>query len=142
MDTQREAEAIRPTSGASKAAAALRDEHVYLERVYEVLLNAYCSGDWVVVREQWNAFEDALRRHMAFEEKAVLPAFRAVNAVEVDALLAEHEQLKKELDTLGVNVELHCVPEADAQALIARLRAHALREDSILYPWVEASLRT
>ncbi len=41
---------------------------------------------------------------------------------------------------LGVNIELHAVPERDAAKLIDRLRAHAEREEQVLYPWIEATL--
>jgi hypothetical protein len=137
--------AIRPRSDSSPAAVSaekLRDEHAHLERVYEALLNAYRSDDWTVVREHWNVFEKTLRQHMAFEEDHLFPSFREAHATDTAALLAEHAQLKSELETLGVNIELHSVSERDVKALLVRLRAHAARESNTFYPWFAASLRT
>jgi hypothetical protein len=135
-------EATRPPDFAEtlRAGGVLRREHRYLEMLYDGLLAAYSEGEWSNVDTQWDRFETALVTHMAMEEKAVFPAFRAVDAKEADALLAEHDELRRLLASVGVLVELHAVPARDAEELIARLRAHGAREEVLLYPWMDDAL--
>lgn len=122
---------------ARRASEILRGDHELLEELYSDLLAAYHAGDWSDVRAQWEVFEPALRAHMESEERDVLPAFRAVDAQEADALVADHAELRGRLSTLGVLIDLHAVPSRDAEELVARLRAHAVRESALLYPWLD-----
>lgn len=121
-------------------AELLRAEHARLEGVYATLLSAYRDGDWAVVRAHWQVFESALRAHMETEEQQVFPAFRATNPEEARGLLSEHDELRRQLEVLGVNIELHAVTEADAEALVRRLRAHGEREERFFYPWIAVAL--
>jgi hemerythrin-like domain-containing protein len=120
-------------------AALLRSEHARLEGLYAGLLAAYQHGDWTDVLDHWNVFEPALRAHIETEERRVFPAFREVNPTEAAALLAEHNELRDVLATLGVNIELHSVTPLDVEELVRRLRAHGAREELVLYPWLDAS---
>jgi nucleotide-binding universal stress UspA family protein len=121
----------------TNAAVILKRDHGYLETVYINLLRAYRDGDWADVRLQWDAFDSALRAHMQTEEKRVLPCFRSVNVQEASELLAEHDELRRQLDAFGVRVDLHAFTISDADELIGRVRAHAAREEKLLYPWFD-----
>lgn len=125
----------------AEAAKRLRRDHTALEHVYDELLRCYRSGSWASVSSQWLVFELALRAHMDREERFVFPAFRRTNEQVANELLAEHDELRHSLDELGVQVELHAVPMDLAEALLARLRAHARREELLLYPWMETVAR-
>jgi universal stress protein F len=122
-------------------AKMLRAEHQRLEGAYDGLLSAYRSGSWEIVRTQWAQFEPSLRAHMDLEEKLVFPAFRLAASAEADALAEEHAHMRKLLDTLGIAVELHAMPQGDAEELVLRLREHGQREERILYPWLEEQPR-
>ncbi|MDF2692103.1 MAG: Universal stress protein family [Labilithrix sp.] len=124
----------------SSTAALLRSEHQRFERVYDELLASYRSGDWNDVQARWLELESGLEAHIALEEERVFPMFQWANRAEYDALIADHAELRRVLSVLGVNIELHAVPERDAAKLIDRLRAHAEREEQVLYPWIEATL--
>lgn len=52
-------------------------------------------------------------------------------------MLAEHAAFRKTLDELGVGVDLHAVKLDVAQEFVNALRAHARREDQLLYRWAE-----
>lgn len=123
----------------TSAAERLRAEHARLEGVYEALLDAYRDGDWDDVRAAWTPFESAMRAHMDAEEKFVFPTFVATSPREAGELLAEHDELRRMLDTLAVNIDLHALPVGDAEELIRRLRAHGEREERVFYPWIEAT---
>ena len=123
----------------TSATELLRAEHAQLEHVYAALLAAYRGGDWNDVRASWKMFEAELRAHMATEEQLVFPAFEATSPEEARQLRAEHDELRRLLETLGVNIELHAVPSADAEELVRRLRAHGEHEERVFYPWIDAT---
>jgi len=129
-----------PTPTTKETADALRRDHHRLEKLFTRLQAACLEDDWSEVRTQWDAFELALRAHMESEEKHVLPAFRRAEGDEAAAIVAEHDQLRNLLGELGVRVDLHAVTEPEIEQLLARVRAHALREDRILYPWLDAQI--
>ncbi len=124
------------------AGAILRRDHERLEKVYDDFLDAYRCGEWERVRKQWDVFEPALRTHMDTEEQDVFPELRMINHDEADALIANHAELRRLLETLAIGIELHAVPIADAQELIACLRAHSAREERLLYPWMDRAIRS
>jgi len=124
----------------TRAGELLRRDHERLEKIYDGLLEAYRSGDWENVRAQWAVFEPAICTHMDTEEHDVFPGLRAINRDEADALLADHAELRRLLGTLGVAIDLHAVPGADAQELVKQLRAHGAREEAVLYPWMDRAL--
>jgi nucleotide-binding universal stress UspA family protein len=68
--------ALENSRGMEAAATTLKAEHARLEEVYAAMLTAFRQGDWLDVREQWSAFEATVRKHMAFEESSIFPAFR------------------------------------------------------------------
>ncbi len=119
------------------ASGSLRSDHDRLEGLYRALLATYETGDWSEVAAQWDVFEPALRAHMEAEEADVFPLFRGVDPVEARALLAEHDELRQLVATLGVGIDLRVVPLGTANRLVERLRAHGAREERLLYPWLD-----
>jgi hemerythrin-like domain-containing protein len=121
----------------ASTATLLRAEHARLEVIYERLLDAYREGSWPDVGAEWERFEPALRAHMDLEERYVFPIFREADPEEADHLLRDHDRLRRRLEVLGVNVELHAVTPFDAEELIEHLRTHRAREERLLYPWMD-----
>lgn len=124
----------------TKEASSLRADHERLEKLYQGLLDSYQQGDWRDVAAQWKKFEPAILAHLEFEETRVFPIFRQINQEEADRLLGEHNELRERLTTLGMNIDLHAMPQADATELVRRLRAHGEREEAILYPWIDLTI--
>ena len=52
----------------------------------------------------------------------------------------EHEQIRAQLMDMGVDLDLHCLGKDQVQAFVDSLRAHASREDALLYPWAARRL--
>jgi universal stress protein F len=133
----------RPSPSATHRVAAshlLRDEHARIERICTLMADAYRTDDWAEVRAQWDIFESALRAHMDLEERRVFPELERVDPFEAKALLAEHAELRRMLAELGIGIDLHAVPAADVDELLARIRAHGAREAALLYPWVDSAI--
>lgn len=113
-------------------------DHRELESLFGRVLDAFAAGD---AREDtqalWSELQRRLGAHLDAEEALLFPRFREVNAAEVTALLAEHTHLRGQLDELGVGVDLKLVREPVVRAFIDTLRAHAKREDALLYAWAD-----
>lgn len=133
----RNGNAIVDGSLVARASDLLRTDHTRLETVYSAFLSAYRQGDWADVGEQWKVFASALRTHMADEEAQLFPEFGIVDPEETTALLADHKELRRLLDELGVGVDRHVVSLATAVEFVGRLRSHATREEMLLYPWLD-----
>jgi hypothetical protein len=116
----------------------LRDHH-HLEDEYCRLLEAI-EVDAPTVRELWTELEHGLLAHMEAEERYMLPAFATVDRVEALALLREHGQIRELLLELGVAIDLHLLRFERSKEFIAALRAHASREDKLLYRWADKHL--
>jgi Hemerythrin HHE cation binding domain len=83
----------------------------------------------------WAAFDRELGDHLRAEEEHLLPEFAHEHPLEARGLLIEHAEIRGLVAELGVTVELHLLRADVADRLIELLRAHARREDAMLYPW-------
>jgi hemerythrin-like domain-containing protein len=120
--------------------ALLRGDHQRLEELFVQLLEAFHESDWDELREMWSRFDAGLSAHLAAEERQLLPLFERVEPGEAAALLADHARFRRTLDDLGVGVDLHLVKLDAAQGFVEALRAHADREDQLLYRWADRAL--
>ena len=123
---------------------AIRDrflaDHRRLEDLFEQTLDAFERGAREELSELWTRFELELERHMGAEERFLLPAFARANADEAEAILADHKEFRCRLTEIGVGVDLHIIRLAVASKFIDHLRAHAHREDKLLYQWGDEHL--
>ena len=115
----------------------LARDHRELDRVFDALSSALRADAREDALRLWGAFEDGLCRHMALEEREILPFLRKQDPAEVDALLAEHQEIRAKLTELGVGVDLHEVGCQAVDDFISQLRAHARREEALAYRWAE-----
>lgn len=120
--------------------ALLTREHRELDQLFEALLEALQADARQDALRLWTAFDDGLCRHMALEEKELLPRLQEENPREVEALLAEHAQIRTKLIDLGVGVDLHEMHVQTVSDFIEELRRHAKREDALAYRWAEKNL--
>ena len=121
--------------------ATLKRDHERLEKLFVELLDQFREMDPDELRNSWTRFEGGLRAHFRAEERYLLPAFGRVEPQESATLLADHTSFRKTLDALGVGVDLHVVSLDVAHGFIDALRAHANREDRLLYEWADRELR-
>jgi polyisoprenoid-binding protein YceI len=115
--------------------AVLSQDHDRLERQFESIMAEASSDDPIALRQGWQAFESELLRHFDDEETQVLPAFAQQKPNEAQTLLYEHQGTRGQLTKLGVDLDLHSLSAERVADFVASLRAHARREDDLLYPW-------
>jgi hypothetical protein len=116
-------------------------DHRELDRIFEALSSALQADARDDALRLWGVFEDGLCRHMALEEKDVLPPLSKQEPREVEVLLKEHDEIRAKLLDLGVGVDLHQVGCDAVNDFIAQLRLHARREEALAYRWAEAHVR-
>ena len=124
-----------PTEMTSSIGDRLLADHRHFDTLFGQLLADMHAGEWDVCQGTWSRFERELLEHMAAEEALVLPIFELVNPAETARLREEHATVRRLLADLGVGLELHAVKEEQVQRLVESLRAHATREDALLYRW-------
>lgn len=132
-------ESASPLRHAGLRGQLIRD-HERLDRLFEELRAAFDADAREDAARLWAELDRGLIAHMEFEERHVLPAFRAVDSLEASGLLREHDLIRRRLTELGIGVDLHAVRAEVVADFIALLRAHARREDELLYRWAEREL--
>lgn len=111
-------------------------EHARIERLFIQLVDAFRADAREDTQALWKELEDAATAHFGIEERHALPVYRRDDEAEARALRAQHDQLRRGLEELGVAVQLHCLRDEVAERFIAALREHARREDAVLDRWL------
>jgi hemerythrin-like domain-containing protein len=120
---------------------ALAQHHRGIEEAFAAIVSrAMNNEDHVSFRAAWDAFERELLRHMEIEEKDLFPPFERTHVEEARALRVEHDVIRERLFELGLALDLHQLRAPAVEEFAARLRTHALREDLVLYRWIERNL--
>jgi hemerythrin-like domain-containing protein len=115
----------------------LSQHHKSLETRIDALLTRADCGDCHELAKEWGRFEAELLQHLDLEERELLPGFARENPEEAATLRREHEQLRKDVLALGIRSDLHMLRVERVRGFVADLRAHAKREDVVLYPWAK-----
>jgi len=118
----------------------LADDHQRLDHLFEAIVAAASRDDTADLREDWSTFERALLRHLDAEEVHLLRVFAQHAPEEARGLTAEHAEIREKLTELGVDLDLHSLKAERVGAFVGQLRAHARREESLIYPWAARQL--
>ena len=106
-------------------------DHAALLRSLDALGNASEGADASELVRVWREFEAGLRAHLEVEEAELFPLLP--DRAERTALERDHERFREQLDELGLQVEVHAIRKESVDTLCEALRAHAAREDAVLY---------
>jgi hemerythrin-like domain-containing protein len=120
--------------------ALLARDHRELDQLFDALPNALRADARDDARRLWTAFDDGLCRHMALEEKHILPVLQQQDADEATQLSREHDEIRAKLAEIGVGIDLHEVGPQTISDFTEQLRRHAHREEALAYRWAEANL--
>lgn len=104
------------------------------------MLAAAYADDSRQLAATWAELESELESHMAAEEEVILPGFGAHSPDDAAQIHLDHARIRALLTPIGIEVELHMTRAHRLDLLVDALSAHALFEDTTMYPWAEAHL--
>lgn len=115
-------------------------DHRRLELIFEQVLAAIAEDDREALALAWLDFEVGLLTHLKAEERYLIPSLLNSSPRDAQAIVTEHQHIRTRLADLGAAVDLHTLRLEAAKGFIDELRAHARREDALLYRWADESL--
>ncbi len=118
----------------------LPDHHRRLDAMCHEMLGSACSDDPRELVARWAELEIELRDHLAAEEEVILPSYAKHAPADARKILDDHVVIRDLMTPIGVEIELHETRLARLRRLVDALAAHALHEDSAMYPWAERHL--
>jgi hypothetical protein len=127
----------QPATGG--ALAFLSESHAAMNALIGQLLDALEIGA-PGVRELWHELDQGVLAHLEAEERFVLPGFARIDPEEALALVREHGRIREQLLEVGAAVSVGHIRFDQSRALIGLLRAHADREEELVYRWADARL--
>lgn len=124
----------------------LSDDHRRLDAIVLETQDAATSGAHADAAAAFGRFADGLDRHIRAEEEVLFPEFEKATGMvagPTEVMRAEHAEMRGLLS--GVSSALGAGEGAEAlrilQALKALLAEHNTKEEDILYPMTDRSLR-
>ncbi|HVY41334.1 MAG TPA: YceI family protein [Polyangia bacterium] len=118
----------------------LGGDHQRLEESFQTIVAAADGLDPSDLHEAWQVFEQRLLTHLEAEEKHVLPTFEKYEPAEAHDILEGHARIRERLLQLAIDLDLHCLRPDRVKGFVDELRAHAAREERVLYPWAARQL--
>lgn len=120
----------------NRTLAQLSEEHDQLERWFVTITERAATGDPRECDAIWADFTRQLESHMAFEESQVFPLYeqRGPAAASIaKELRQEHSAIRKTVDQIGLDLQLHLAAATVIESFLASLRSHAQRERETIY---------
>jgi hypothetical protein len=118
----------------------LPDHHCKIEAACEALRACTYADEPHDLVVRYRSFEREVLEHLKAEEDSILPEYEKYAPVDAAMVSAAHDDLRRQLFRIGVDVELHCVRAEALEHLVQTLRSHAAHEDRGMYPWAETHL--
>lgn len=116
--------------------AQLSEEHSRLERWFVEITKRAATGDPRDCDAIWADFARQLESHMAFEESTVFPLYEQrgpAAAATAKELIQEHAAIRKTVEEMGIDLQLHLAAAAAIEAFLGTLRSHAQHERETIY---------
>lgn len=118
----------------------LTEHHYQLEAACCELLGRTYADEPAALVTEYRRFEHEMLEHLRVEEELLFPEYAEYAPGDARKLRYEHDELRRMLFRVGVDVELHTVRAHHVDRLITELRAHGAREEEGLYAWAAMHL--
>ena len=128
------------TRDMAAVARRLRDDHLAFETRFDALRNRAEAGAWRELDADWSPFVRDLEDHLRFEEAQVFPEYSRWGPEcrdLVDALSAQHAEILRALESLGLQIQLHEIRATTIERFVDLMRKHAEIENARVYPWLD-----
>jgi hemerythrin superfamily protein len=119
---------------------ALTQDHEKIDAMFDCLVACAQSDASFELQAVWIDFERALLGHMDWEEMYLLPAYEQHAPADAAAIRADHASFRSLLAQIGIDLERHNAHAQTIEEFVRRLRAHAAREERVLYPWIDQAI--
>jgi hemerythrin superfamily protein len=116
---------------------SLGSDHEAIDHRLSDLVNAVEGADFPTILHVFREVDRGLRAHIDGEERYLFARFEERHPGEIRELRQDHESFRRALDELSIETELHTLRKERIDDLVARLRAHASKEDATLYQWAD-----
>ncbi len=129
-----------PLGAAREINEALSWDHDRLDVLEADAFQKRAEGDLQSARDTYALFAAGLRRHIAFEEQILFPAFEATSGMPpgvgpTAVMRAEHREIEELIGRIEAGIAERDAPvEALRRSLHAVLGEHNLKEEGVLYP--------
>ncbi len=120
----------------TRTLAQLKQEHVQLEKWFAEIMERAATGDPRDCDAIWNEFTRQLSAHLAFEERELFPSYEQRGPTEAELILdlrREHDQIRKTMERIGIELQLHVARAAVIDEFLALIHGHAVREAHSIY---------
>lgn len=129
----------------SGISAGLTADHRHGDELFAAAAQASERGDWPGCRSCCDAFQRALRHHLAIEEQVLFPAFEqatGISAGPTRVMRHEHQEMLAMLDRIAAAVAACDAPgfRLAAQPFTALMKLHSAKEENVLYPLIDQAL--
>jgi regulator of cell morphogenesis and NO signaling len=135
-----------PPGAARGINEALSWDHDRLDALEAAAFQKRAEGDFQSARDNYAAFAAGLRRHIAFEEQLLFPAFEEMTGMPPTAgptavMREEHREIETLIGKIEAGIAESSAPvEELRRSLHAVLGDHNLKEEGILYPTTDQLL--
>ncbi len=135
-----------PPGAARGINEALSWDHDRLDALEAAAFQMRAEGDLQAARENYAAFAAGLRRHIAFEEQVLFPAFEEATGLSpamgpTAVMRAEHREIEALIGEIETGIADRAAPvEQLRRSLHDVLGEHNLKEEGVLYPTTDELL--
>ncbi|HSP94497.1 MAG TPA: hemerythrin domain-containing protein [Thermoanaerobaculia bacterium] len=137
-----------PLGAARGINEALSWDHDRLDALEAAAFQKRAEGDLQSAHDNFSAFAAGLRRHIAFEEQVLFPAFEEVTGMPPTAgptavMREEHREIEALISQIETGIADSAAPvEELRRSLHNVLGEHNLKEEGVLYPTTDQLLGT
>ena len=119
----------------------MRDDHARLDSIF-MEFQCLRTSDHNAAKAAFSSFKQGLHRHIVWEEAILFPIFEQRTGL-VDhgpsvVMRKEHRRITACLIAIEEELKETCVHGGVEQELTQTLAAHTRKEDTVLYPWIDA----
>lgn len=129
----------------STIAATMSEHHARCDHLFALAEAKASEQRWDEAVAAFRAFGRELANHLDCEESALFPAFESATGMRSGPTLVmrqEHERMRAILGQIELALQSHDAERIDdyASTLLILMQQHNLKEESVLYPMLDAQL--
>ena len=123
----------------------MSQDHRDCDSLFVAAENAAAKNDWEEATQTFNAFIDAMDRHLGIEENVLFPAFEEETGMATgptEMMRMEHEQMRvlfKEMRD-AINAQQSDDYLGTSETLLILMQQHNMKEEQMLYPMCDRAL--